>query len=328
MLVKETMQERIIQISKDTGIPTKKVWDLLYFLCEGVPIENNQLVQKLGVSKNALNQAKQIFHDLLEEPSKNTKLKDKAIEDVEDLFGPEYKPEETLWSTLESINYNQIIKLLKRYDNKRPLPDRKYDQFTATIETTARRAGLLDCFGDIAGKRLLFLGDDDFTSIAVANIRKASGVTVLDIDNRILDTIGNMIINEGLEINLENYDARKALPTTYNKKYDVVFTDPPYTLEGIELFVSRAVNALDPQNQSARIYVCYGTSDRAKERFLPIHEVFTSSGLMIRWVFDKFNRYHGAESIGSSSSLFVLDTTSKTKPLITGNYDKPIYTNN
>ncbi|KKQ83340.1 MAG: hypothetical protein UT06_C0023G0004 [Candidatus Woesebacteria bacterium GW2011_GWA1_38_8] len=160
----------------------------------------------------------------------------------------------------------------------------------------------MDCFGDIAGKRLLFLGDDDFTSIAVANIRKASGVTVLDIDNRILDTIGNMIINEGLEINLENYDARKALPTTYNQKYDVVFTDPPYTPEGIELFVSRAV--------------------------LPIHEVFTSSGLMIRWVFDKFNRYHGAESIGSSSSLFVLDTTSKTKPLITGNYDKPIYTNN
>lgn len=328
MVVNEAMQERIIQISKDTGIPTKKVWDLLYFLREGISIENNQLIQKLGVSRNALNQAKQIFHDLLEEPSKNTKLIDKTIEDVGSLFGPEYKPEETLWSTLESTNYNQTIKLLKRYDSRRPIPDRRYDQFTTTVETTAKRAALLDWFGDIAGKRLLFLGDDDFTSVAAANTRKASRITVLDVDNRILDTIGDVIINENLEIDLENYDARKVLPATYNQKYDVVFTDPPYTPEGIELFVSRAVKALDTQNQSARIYICYGSSDRAKERFLPIYEVFSSSGLMTRWTFDKFNRYQEAESIGSSSSLFILDTTSKTKPLITRNYDKPIYTNN
>ena len=328
MLVKETIQKRIIQISKDTGIPTKKIWDLLYFLREGDPIENNELVQKLGVSKNALNQTKQIFHDLLEEPSKNTKLKDKSIGEVKNLFGPEYKPEETLWSTIEHINYDQTIKLLKRYDGRRPLPDRKYDQFTATIETTVRRTSLLDWFGDITGKRLLFLGDDDFTSIAVANTKKASRVTTLDIDNRIIDTIREVAINENLEIDLESYDAQKVLPTTYYQKYDVVFTDPPYTPEGIELFVSRAVNALDSSNQSARIYICYGNSDRAKERFLPVYEAFSSSGLMIRWIFDKFNRYNGAESIGSSSSLYVLDTTAKTNPLITGNYEKSIYTNN
>jgi len=127
---------------------------------------------------------------------------------------------------------------------------------------------------------------------------------------------------------LGNYDARKPLPPSYFGKFDIVFTDPPYTGEGIKLFVSRAIQALDPLNQAARIYVCYGNSDRAKERFLPIYEIFSSSGLMLRWVFDKFNRYQGADSIGSASSLFVLDVTSKTKSLITKNYDKPIYTNN
>jgi len=323
----ETVQERILQVTKDTGIPIKKVLDFLYFLRDGKPVENNELLQKLGVSKNALNQAKETFSDLLEAPSKNTQLRADAVRRVQTLFDSKYQPDEALWSVLEDETYKKALELLKRYGDKRPIPERRYDQFSATIETTAKRVSLLDRFEDVAGKRLLFLGDDDFTSVAVANARKATGITVLDIDDRILDNIGEIAKNESLEIGTKHYDARKPLLADHRQKYDVVFTDPPYTTEGIELFVSRAIQALDLQNQSARIYVCYGNSDRAKERFLPIYEVFSSSGLMIRWVFDKFNRYQGAESIGSSSSLFVLDVTSKTKPLITGNYDKPIYTN-
>ncbi|KUK84142.1 MAG: hypothetical protein XD98_0162, partial [Microgenomates bacterium 39_6] len=95
-----------------------------------------------------------------------------------------------------------------------------------------------------------------------------------------------------------------------------------------KLFISRAIESLDGANRAARIYFCYGNSDRAKERFLFVYEVLINSGLMVRWIFDKFNRYQGAESIGSASSLFITETTPKTKLLIKGNYDKPIYTNN
>ena len=172
------------------------------------------------------------------------------------------------------------------------------------------------------------MGDDDFTSVACANLHTAPVVTVLDIDKRILDKIDLISQVEELRINTDNYDARKTLSPANLGKFDVVFTDPPYTTDGIKLFVSRAIQALDPKNHAGRIYICYGNSDRAKERFLPIYELFTASGLMVRWVFDKFNRYRGAESIGSASSLFVIDVTDKTKPLVTGNYDKPIYTNN
>lgn len=324
----KNMRERINQISKETGVPTKKVLDLLFVLQHGEAIENNELLRRLGVSKNALNQVKEMFADLLEAPSKNTKLKSETLSQVTSLFSAEYEPEETLWGSLETKKYHRVLEILGRHKDKRPTPERRYDQFTATMETTARRASLLDQNEDIAGKRLLLLGDDDFTSVALSSFRTASNVTVLDIDDRILDNIGQVAKEESLEIDLENYDARKALPDRYKQKFDVVFTDPPYTPEGVKLFVSRTIQALDPQNQSARIYLCYGNSDRAKERFLPIYELLISSGLMIRWTFDKFNRYVGAESIGSASSLFVLDTTSKTQALVTTNYDKPIYTNN
>ncbi|MDP3954733.1 MAG: bis-aminopropyl spermidine synthase family protein [bacterium] len=328
MISRKTIRERIYQISKETGIPTKKLLDFLFVLRIGKLVENNELLQRVGVSKNTLNQVKELLFSLLKPPSKSTQLDESAIREVQSLFGPDYKPEEALWSILENEKSRKSVELLGKYINQRPSPERKYDQFTAIVETTVRRAGLLNFFEDIKGKRLLFLGDDDFTSVAVANFHSASEITVLDIDNRMLGKIDSISKNENLGINSDNYDARKPLPVSYSGKFDVVFTDPPYTTDGIKLFVSRAIQALEPSNQAARIYICYGNSDRAKERFLPIQEIFTASGLMVRWIFDKFNRYQGAESIGSASSLFILEVTANTKSLIFGNYDRPIYTNN
>lgn len=330
------MRKRITQISKETRVPTKKVLDLLFALRTGEPIENNELVQKTGVSKNALNQAKTLLSPFLKpllspflKPlSKNTQLDASAIQEVQSIFGAGYKPEEVLWSILEDENCRRSIELLEKCTDQRPSPKRRYDQFTATIETTAKRASLLSFFEDVESKRLLFLGDDDFTSVATANLGEAERVVVLDIDERILGEIRNVSKNHGLGIETVKYDARQKLPNELVDKFDVVFTDPPYTTEGVGLFVSRAVELLDGDNKIARVYMCYGNSDRAKERFLSIYELITNSGLMMRWVFDKFNRYQGAESIGSSSSLFIAEVTPKTKPVIRGYYDKPIYTNN
>jgi predicted methyltransferase len=182
--------------------------------------------------------------------------------------------------------------------------------------------------GDIEGKKILFLGDDDFTSVAVSKNGNAKELVVLDIDKRILTEIDNISAQYNLGIKTIEYDARKKLPSDFWNKYDIIFTDPPYTPEGISLFISRAINALNSTNQSSRIYLCYGNSDRAKERYLQIYSELISSGLMIRWIFDKFNKYNGAESIGSTSSLFICEITPKTRALVNGDYGKPIYTNN
>ena len=323
----KNMRERLNQISRETGVPTKKVLDLLFSLRGGKAIENNELVQKVGVSRNALNQVKEMLAPILGPVSKNTQIDSSHVQEVQATFDTDYKPEEALWVVLEDKSYKQAVELLKTVADKRPSPERRYDQFTATTETTAHRASLLQFFGDIQDKRLLFLGDDDFTSAAVGNIGGAKNVIVVDIDNRILNEIGTISSDRGLGIKTFHYDARNKLPAELRGKFDVVFTDPPYTTEGIELFTSRAIESLDGANKAARIYVCYGNSDRAKERFLPIYEVLTNSGLMTRWVFDKFNRYQGAESIGSTSSLFVTEVTPRTKPIIKGDYDKPIHTN-
>jgi len=49
-------------------------------------------------------------------------------------------------------------------------------------------------------------------------------------------------------------------------------------------------------------------------------------GLLIEQRLPKFNRYFGAASIGSSSSLYINSLTAKTKPSLTGKFLGSIYT--
>lgn len=326
---REKVYSILLQISKETGVSVKKIQDMLYILSSGEAVDNNQLIQALGVSRNALNQVKLLLSNYLKDPSKNTQLNAEGEIEIKNMFlNSEHLPEELLFGLLENQQYRETIEFLRDVQKSRPAPSREYDQFTATAETTAKRGALLQFMGDIEGKRILFLGDDDFTSVAIARYRKAEEITVLDIDKRVLDGIENISTQQNFGIKTTEYDARKILPRDFSGKYDVVFTDPPYTPNGINLFVSRAIEALDTKNQSARLYLSYGNSDRAKERFIPIYNSLSDSGLMVRWVFDKFNRYNGAEAIGSASSLFICEITPKTHALVNGNYDKPIYTNN
>jgi hypothetical protein len=322
----EKIYLELLEASKKIGVPIKKVLDIFWYLSKNKTIKNNKLIQKVGVSQNAINQLKETLSFYLNSPSQKTSLKKDLIEKVVKLYDDNYLTEEDFLEILtKNKNYKKAIALLSYYQNKRPLPQRTYDQFTATIETVAKRVFLMNFLGDLKNKRILFLGDDDFTSLPTAYLQLATLITVLDIDERILFNLQNISDKSNLKIETIKHDLRKPLPEKLRENFDIIFTDPPYTSYGLKLFLSRAVESLDKKNQAARIYLCYGNSDRAKERFLPIQEIITSLGLMIRWVFDKFNRYEKAESIGSSSSLYIVEITPKTKPLILKNYEK-IYT--
>ena len=314
------MQDKINEFSKKIGLPTKKIMDLFYYLRDGQKIDNLELIRKTGIAKVTINSIKEYFFDFFMPVSTATQVTKNKVQELNRLFNENYIPDEMLLNLQIPNDVESVL-------GERLSPLREYDQFTATPETVLKRAGMLNHLNDIDNKKLLFLGDDDFTSIATAMTGKPKEIVVLDIDDRILAKIKSISDKHSLNIKTVKHDLKKALSKEYLNKFDIVFTDPPYTPDGIRLFISRSISALDRKNDTARIYICYGNSDRAKERYIPIYRSIIDSGLMIRYVFDKFNRYVGAESIGSTSSLFVLDITPKVKTLIRENYDKPIYTN-
>ncbi len=67
-----------------------------------------------------------------------------------------------------------------------------------------------------------------------------------------------------------------------------------------------------PEVLSSKLYLmCYGYTDRSVERGFKIQQIISSLGLIIQEKIRGYNRYYGAESIGSQSDLYVIQPTPK-----------------
>jgi len=79
-----------------------------------------------------------------------------------------------------------ILEKKEKFLENRPKPDFALDQSHAISSTVVRRALYLLKKGDIEGRKILFLGDDDATSLAVGLLNLAEEITVIDIDPNVI----------------------------------------------------------------------------------------------------------------------------------------------
>ena len=205
---------------------------------------------------------------------------------------------------------------------ERSTPKRALDQVYVTTDTAVRRAELLLEAGEHQ-RGLVFLGDDDLTSAAVQLAGAGRKVTVLDTDEEVLQLLARHAEQHGWEHDTVHHDLRQPIPKAMRGRYGAAFTDPPYAIEGFRLFVSRAAEMLKPDG---RLYICFGQSRRASERGLQKQRVLGDAGFLIEAVFDDFNHYQGAETIGSRSALWRCRVTPETRPLVRGEVEGPLYT--
>ena len=136
--------DRLTYTSAKSGIPTRKMLDFFFYLKSGNLINNNELIQKLGVARNVLNQVKKEFSDLLEPVSQNTQLKKEFLNEISSLFETSYKTEG------EIFNFQGLSTLSHDGNLKRLDPIRKYDQFIATNKTVIKisESGEIDVLQD------------------------------------------------------------------------------------------------------------------------------------------------------------------------------------
>ena len=186
-----------------------------------------------------------------------------------------------------------------------PSPLVELDQCHCTPKTKLRRVLAMHDAGAIAGRRILLLGDDDLTAVALLRFARQFRVriaelTVLDIDERLLDFIRTELENAPFPVCLERWDARNPLPLAGCS--DTVVTDPPYTVAGARLFVQRAVEAL--ADGGGQVFLSFG-SRRPGAQF-EVQRAIVELGLEIRSLTRDFNDYVGAGVLGGSSHLFHL----------------------
>ncbi len=310
------------ELAQKSSLTPKEAEGLLFLLKK--PIENQELIRQTGLPKSILDDFRRFLSSYLEKPSQLTVLNSRGKKLVTTI-----SPRAFDWTPYWQKNFapeeKEFLKKAKSFFTNRPAPNRLFDQFLATEETVLQRGLLLRRRGHILGQRLIFLGDDDFTSLTVAFWQEAKRILVVDIDKKVLNLIREVADKEKLKVEALYYDLRQPLPPHLRANFDVVFTDPPYTPAGVNLFLSRGIEALEAKSSSV-LYCCYGQSERAREKTLLIQEEINKMGLLVREKLFNFNRYFGASSIGSASSLYINSITAKTKPLIRGKYEGKIYT--
>lgn len=218
---------------------------------------------------------------------------------------------------LEEERYAEVLERLRTLIAEAPRGRHTLDHVSATAETVLRRALLLGERFWLPGARLLCVGDHDLTSLAVRMIHPEVEVAVADIDDRILAYIDA----QNLGVRTRWADLRLGLPPSLRGWADLAITDPPYTPEGVGLFAARAAEGLRDRDQG-RILVAYGASERTPMLALKVQKALLSLNLLNEAIFPDFNRYHGAEAIGSAADLYVLRPTTKTWPAVAARVER------
>jgi N4-bis(aminopropyl)spermidine synthase len=267
---------------------------------------------------------------LVEKRPRGTGLTDEGERVVAELFGQsgfesQSAATDDTASTLKRDNFAEDLASLV---SRRPDADVTLDQAKATSSTLARRVEYLAQTDAISGRHILFLGDDDFTSAAVAvwiaheknhgRDVSAQSVVALDIDERIVSELNTF---DGIETRL--WDARDPVPDDIAGAFDVVITDPPYTLAGVELFLSRAIEAVGGRIGS-HVYLSLGHLDPDAMR--NVQSSISEMGWVVAEWRPGFNAYDGASVLAGTSLISHLILASDSAPVITGRYDGPMYT--
>lgn len=183
-----------------------------------------------------------------------------------------------------------------------PKPLRDLDHVPATPETVLRRARWLAETYDLPRSRVLFLGDHDCTGLALALIAQPREIAVVDVDQRVLEYARSLTTRFA--------DLRIGLPESAAGRYDVVFTDPPYTPAGVGLFAARAVEALrDPH--TGRIVLAYGFPESQPALALKVQRELAALELVTEAQLPGFNAYRGAHAIGARADLYALRPTKR-----------------
>lgn len=227
---------------------------------------------------------------------------------------------------------HNLLVVLKGIMIHRPMVDVRIDQSKCTPETSLRRALLCLRQQTLVGKQILCVGDDDLVSISISLLLQVlfpngghskTIVQVIDMDERFLQYIHDVAQLRQLPIQCIHHDLREPLPAHLHGKFDCFFTDPPYTLQGMSLFVSRGISALR-KRKGLPIFLSF--AHKSPDFMFTMQREFIRMGITTSATLPRFNEYEGAEIIANRSQMIILKTTERTMPECTGSFMDALYT--
>jgi len=165
----------------------------------------------------------------------------------------------------------------------------EYDQLPILPVGIMRKISVMKSKGDLEGKKIICLGDDDMAGIALALTGSPLEISVLDIDKDIVDYENEVF--KALKVKAKAYqaDLLKPIPQALKHKYDVFVTEPPDTVFGNSLFFSRGIECIKKEGGVG--YLGISAVDFSKKRYLAVEKNILRSGCLITDLFSRLEPY-------------------------------------
>ena len=202
------------------------------------------------------------------------------------------------------------------------------DQCHCTVETKLRRLLAVHEAGALVGRRVLLLGDDDLTALALRLLVRDHGsrstiasLAVVDVDPRLVAFLERELAGAPFPAACVEHDLRRPLPPELSGAFDTVVTDPPYTTAAARLFLSRAADALD--ERGGDVFLSFGS--RRPGAAVQLQRAIAEIGFVI-------HNSHGTSTTTSAPASSAARATSTTWPRPDGSppqdglFAGPLYT--
>ncbi len=171
----------------------------------------------------------------------------------------------------------------------RPQALQKYDQGFVNEAGTLSRAAFMWSKGDLAGRRIIVLGDDDLLSLAIALTGAAQRVVALDIDPRIVGFLADVARQHRLSLEVVQHDLRRPLSTELISSFHTFVCDPTESLRGFLAFAWRGMSALLGPGSAG--YLGLTRREASLTKWRHIQEELLKSGAVITDLRDDFHTY-------------------------------------
>jgi predicted methyltransferase len=189
--------------------------------------------------------------------------------------------------TLEK--FADLEKKFLKVQKNRPAAIRRFDQGYVTPKTTLSRFALAYERGDVVGKEIILLGDDDLMSVALGLSGLTKGITVVEIDKRLTDFIQETADKAGFRVNVQTFDLRHPFPKEHTKRYDTFLTDPPETLKAADAFIGRGIAALRAPGSAG--YFGFTRREASLAKWYDVQKLLLKYRIVFTDIVHNFNEY-------------------------------------
>ena len=163
-----------------------------------------------------------------------------------------------------------------------------YDQLSILPGAVKNKLAVMLKKNDLRNRDVLCMGDDDLFSVACSLTGLPRSITVFEIDEKVIGFINKVSRELPIPIKTVSLNLLKPLPKNYNGSFDVFVAEPPDTVKGTLLFVSRGMQAL---RKDGVFYLGMTEVTLSKKQWLEIEKTVLAAGITLTDIIGGFEEY-------------------------------------